>query len=63
VNGTIKHHCNLNGIAKLQLLKCGISNDNIYDSEHCSFCEQQLFYSYRRDGITGRFASLIWLHK
>lgn len=30
-------------------------------SNQCSYQQQQHFYSYRRDGKTGRMASLIWL--
>lgn len=33
----------------------------IYGGEYCTYTEQDLFYSYRRDKITGRMASLIWL--
>jgi YfiH family protein len=29
--------------------------------EHCTFTESERFFSYRRDGVTGRLASLIWL--
>ena len=29
--------------------------------EHCTATETDWFYSYRRDGVTGRQASLIWL--
>lgn len=33
----------------------------IYGGEFCTFSDSQRFYSYRRDGRTGRMASLIWL--
>lgn len=33
----------------------------IYGGGRCTFMENALFYSYRRDGQTGRMASLIWL--
>lgn len=33
----------------------------VYGGGHCSFSEAERFYSYRRDGVTGRMASLIWL--
>jgi len=26
----------------------------------CTYCEFDRFYSFRRDGDTGRFATLIW---
>lgn len=32
-----------------------------YGGNRCSYAEDALFYSYRRDGTTGRMASLIWL--
>lgn len=32
-------------------------------SEHCTFSEPDYFYSYRRDGKTGRMASLIYIDK
>lgn len=28
---------------------------------HCTFTDSSSFYSYRRDGVTGRMASLIWI--
>lgn len=35
---------------------------NIYGGNHCTYCDEKNFYSYRRDqGITGRMATLIWL--
>ena len=32
----------------------------IYGGSHCTFRESEKFYSYRRDGETGRMATLIW---
>lgn len=33
----------------------------IYECDLCTFKEDDLFFSYRRDGTTGRTASLIWM--
>lgn len=46
-------------LAKLELEEHGL--DNIYGGEYCTFAEKSLFYSYRREGTTGRMASLIWM--
>ena len=34
---------------------------NIYTSPDCTYSEQTRFFSHRRDGTTGRIASLIWI--
>ena len=56
-----KYNCDLAGIAKLQLINLGLSEHNIYLSNLCTYCNDDLFYSYRKQNKTGRFASLIWL--
>lgn len=32
-------------------------------SGHCTYAESDRFYSYRRDGVTGRIVSLLWIDK
>ncbi len=32
-----------------------------YDEDFCTFTDKEHFFSYRRDGDTGRMATLIWL--
>jgi YfiH family protein len=32
-----------------------------YDDDFCTFTDEERFFSYRRDGDTGRMATLIWL--
>ncbi|QLB13641.1 hypothetical protein EV697_10585 [Bisgaardia hudsonensis] len=53
-----KYLGDLYGIAKQRLNNLGISQ--IFGGEHCTYTEKELFFSYRRDGKTGRMASLIW---
>jgi len=33
----------------------------IYGGNECSFTDAGRFFSYRRDGVTGRMSTLIWL--
>jgi hypothetical protein len=50
---------NLYHLARQRLNNAGISR--IYGGSHCTATERDRFYSYRRDGTTGRMATLIWL--
>lgn len=49
---------NLAGMAEQILRLQGIAN--VTQSGLCSYADSKRFYSYRRDGQTGRMASLIW---
>lgn len=33
----------------------------IEDSRYCTYAQKELFFSYRREGITGRMATVAWL--
>jgi len=46
-------------LAAIRLQAVGV--DAIYGGGFCTFSDRERFYSYRRDGTTGRMASLIWL--
>jgi len=46
-------------LARIRLNHAGVRA--IYGGGRCTFNEADSFYSYRRDGVTGRMASLIWL--
>lgn len=46
-------------LARMRLIKLGVMQ--IFGGDHCTFTEKEHFFSYRRDGITGRMASLIWI--
>ncbi|PKM10128.1 MAG: peptidoglycan editing factor PgeF [Gammaproteobacteria bacterium HGW-Gammaproteobacteria-10] len=45
-------------LARIELAEAGI--DRVYGGEHCTLTEAEYFYSYRRDKVTGRMATLIW---
>lgn len=48
-------------LAKQILQNEGVTQ--IYGGEHCTVLERDTFFSYRRDGQTGRMVSAIWLEK
>jgi polyphenol oxidase len=48
-------------LARINLQKLGVTK--IYGGNFCTYEEKDKFFSYRRDGITGRMASLIWKEK
>ena len=53
-----KLNFDLRELAKLQLQHLGVNE--IHGGENCTYCDESNFYSYRRDGITGRMASIIY---
>lgn len=46
-------------LARQRLARAGLART--YGGGHCTFTESARFFSYRRDRITGRMASLIWI--
>ena len=61
-NSTLhKYHADLYLLARQRLMQLGIQL--IYGGNFCTYRQNDLFYSYRRQTRTGRMASLIMLRK
>ena len=54
-----KYLADMNALARLMLADVGVTR--VHGGDHCTVLEADRFYSYRRDGVTGRQASLIWI--
>jgi YfiH family protein len=53
-------HLDLAAANKMQMLACGLNADHIFDCELCTYCDPELFYSYRREpNNPGRMLSFI----
>jgi YfiH family protein len=48
-------------LARQRLAASGITR--VYGGEYCTFSDSEHFYSFRRDGKTGRMATLIWIEE
>jgi YfiH family protein len=53
----------LHGLAILRLLDVGMPRMAIHGGDLCTISDPRRFFSYRRDGRTGRMASLIWINR
>ena len=57
---TERHYfADLYELARIQLKRLGITD--IFGGEYCTYTQESLFYSHRRDQDEGRMASLIWI--
>lgn len=54
-----KYLADINHLARMLLAADGVTR--VWGGDHCTFSDAAQFYSYRRDGVTGRQASLIWI--
>jgi len=55
------YYLDISKILKTQLLASGIKEENIEISDECSCCKNDKYYSYRADGVTGRFSGIMML--
>lgn len=56
-----KYLADIYGLARLSLQKAGVKAENIYGGDLCTVTDSERFFSFRRDGQTGRMATCIWL--
>ena len=54
-----KYLADIYQLARDRLKTVGVNS--IFGGSLCTVLDQEQFFSYRRDGVTGRFASLIWI--
>jgi YfiH family protein len=56
-----KYLADMFALARLFLARDGVTR--VSGGGHCTASEPERFYSYRREGVTGRQATLIWLKR
>jgi YfiH family protein len=57
--GAQHYYADLYQLARIKLHAVGI--EKVFGGSYCTYEQAELFYSYRRDGQTGRMGSLIYL--
>jgi purine-nucleoside/S-methyl-5'-thioadenosine phosphorylase / adenosine deaminase len=57
--GPGKWRADLYALARQRLARCGVRD--VHGGGACTYSEPARFFSYRRDGDTGRMAALLWL--
>jgi len=60
-DGAMRWLADLPNLARERLSAMGVSQ--ISGGEHCTVEDSSRFFSFRRDGVTGRMAAAIWLQR
>jgi YfiH family protein len=60
-NARGRWQCDLQWLARQRLSGLGVRS--IHGEPRCTYGEAESFYSFRRDGTTGRMAALLWLER
>jgi hypothetical protein len=55
------NYFDLRAISRSQLLQSGLKDEHIETADCCTRCRTDLFYSFRGEGQTGRFATVVML--
>ena len=58
-----RYYLDVNAILHQQLLAQGIQKSKLHFANICTACNTNTYYSYRAEGLTGRFAGLIMLRE
>jgi len=58
-HGHGKYLVDLYTLARQRLARLGVAS--VHGGSYCTFGDTDRFYSYRREGITGRMVALIWI--
>ncbi len=57
-NSAGRWHLDLYALARIRLRVCGVTQ--VFGGGYCTYTDSERFFSYRRDGVCGRQATLIW---
>ncbi len=57
-NGTLKYFADIYELARRRLRRAGVTE--IFGGQFCTVSNADRFFSYRRDGKTGRMGAMIW---
>lgn len=61
LNGRGRWQADLAGLARLALAHAGVRS--VHGGGWCTAADRERFFSFRRDGVTGRMATLAWLEE